>query len=119
MPVLVRPQRVLAVLVALTLSAQVPFAQAEIVDTDALATPSQVELERARLQSFMERANVKERFQALGVDGVLARDRVAALNEAEVHALAQRIDGMPAGGALTTQDWILIGIVALLLLAVL
>jgi hypothetical protein len=119
MPTSVRPRRVLAVLVALTLSAQVPLANAEIVDTDALATPSHVDLERAKLQAFMDRANVKERFQALGVDGVLARDRVAALNEAEVHALAQRIDGMPAGGALTTQDWILIGVVALLLVVLL
>ncbi len=115
----VRPHRFLAVLVALTLTTQVPLAQADIVDTDALATPSQVELDRAKLQTFMDRANVKERFQALGVDGVLARDRVAALNAAEVHALAQRIDGMPAGGAMTTQDWILVGVVALLLIVVL
>ncbi len=119
MPAKRRPHHIAAALVALALSAQVPLAQADIVDTDALATPSQVELERARIQSFMDRANVKERFQALGVDGVLARDRVAALSEAEVHALAQRIDGMPAGGALTTQDWILIGVVALLILVVL
>jgi hypothetical protein len=111
--------RGLAVVLAAVLSAQVPLAQAEIVDTDALAAPSQAELERARVQDFLDRATVKERLQAMGVSGLVARDRVASLSEAEVHALAERIDTMPAGGALSTQDWILIGVVALLLIVLL
>ncbi|TFZ04823.1 PA2779 family protein [Ramlibacter rhizophilus] len=109
---------VVAVL-ALALSAQMPLAQAGIVDTDALATPSQAELDRAKVQAFMDRANVKERMQAMGLSGVVAGDRVASLSEAEVHALAQRIDTVPAGGQLTTQDWILVLLGVLLIIAVL
>lgn len=104
---------------AVVLTMQAPLAQAAIVDTDAMTPQSQLEQDRAKVQSFVERANVKERLQAMGVEGVLARDRVAALSEQEVHALALRIDSMPAGAALTTYDWILIGVVALLVLAVL
>ncbi|MBL0419675.1 PA2779 family protein [Ramlibacter sp. AW1] len=108
-----------AVVLAAVLSSQVPLAHGEIVDTDALAAPSQVEVDRAKVQAFMDRANVKERLQAMGVSGLVAGDRVASLSEAEVHALAERIDTMPAGGALSTQDWILIGLVALLVLVLL
>jgi hypothetical protein len=106
--------RGLALILAVALSAQMPLAQAEIVDTDALGAQSQAELDRAKVQSFLDRANVKERLQAMGVSGMVAGDRVASLSEAEVHALAQRIDTMPAGGALSQQDWILILLVVLI-----
>jgi hypothetical protein len=111
--------RAVAILLAAVLSAHVPVARAEIVDTDALGVASQAELERAKVRSFMERADVKERLRAMGVSGLVAGDRVDALSEAEVHALAQRIDAMPAGGAITQQEWILIGIVAILLILLL
>jgi hypothetical protein len=104
-----------ALIVAVVLSVQMPLAQAEIVDTDALAVPSQVELDRAKVQAFLDRANVKERLQAMGVTGLVAADRVASLSEAEVHALAQRIDALPAGGALSQTDWIMILLVILIL----
>ncbi len=106
--------RALAFAVALSLSAQAPIAHAEIVDTDALATPSQVELDRAKVQAFVDRANARERLEAMGLSGLVARDRVASLSEAEVHALAQRVDAMPAGGNLSNQDLVLILLVAIL-----
>jgi hypothetical protein len=108
--------RGLAVVLALGLCAQTPSARAEIVDTDALAVSSQAELDRAKVQSFLDRANVKERLQAMGVNGLVARDRVASLSEAEVHALAERIDTLPAGGALSQQDWILILLLVIVVL---
>jgi hypothetical protein len=113
--------RAIAAALAMAFSAQVPLAQAEIVDTEALAAaaPSQAELDRAKVQAFMDRANVKERMQAMGVSGLVARDRIASLNEAEVHALAERIDTMPAGGALSNTDLILILLVAILLVVAL
>ena len=99
---------------AVVLAAQAPVVQAEIVDTEAMSVQSQAELDRAKVQSFVERANVKERLQAMGVSGLVAGDRVASLSEQEVHALAQRIDGMPAGGALSNTDLILIVLIAIL-----
>ncbi len=102
------------VLLALTLGVQAPAIRAEMVGTDALATQTQAERDRAKVQSFIDRANVKERLQAMGVSGVLAKDRVAALSDQEVHALAQRIDSMPAGGNLSNMDIVIILLIAIL-----
>ena len=100
---------------AALLAAQMPVARAEIVETDTLATQSQAELDRAKVQAFLDRANVKERIQAMGISGLAAHDRVASLSEAEVHALAQKVDTLPAGGVLSQTDWILILLVAILI----
>ena len=111
-------RRGLAIVLASTLFAQAPIARAEIVDTDALGVASQAEQERAKVRSFIERADVKERLRAMGVGGLVVGDRVDSLTEAEVHALAERIDSMPAGGNITQQEWILIllGVILLILI---
>lgn len=110
---IVRPG-VLAPIIALSLLVQTPLVRAELVETEAMAAPSQVELEREKIRSFVERANVKERLEAMGVSGLVTADRVAALSEQEVHAMAERIEGMPAGAALSQTDLILILLVAIL-----
>jgi hypothetical protein len=91
-----------------------PIARAELVETQELATQNQTEQDRAKVQSFVERASVKEKLEAMGVAGLLAKDRVAALSEQEVHALAQRIDAMPAGGTLSQMDMVVILLIAIL-----
>jgi hypothetical protein len=91
-----------------------PAARADIVQTQELATVNQAEQDRAKVQSFVERATVKEKLEAMGVGGLLAKDRVAALSEQEVHALAERIDAMPAGGSLSQMDMVIILLVAIL-----
>ena len=87
--------------------------------TIASATSDQTEADRAKVREFFDRANVMERLTALGVTGLSAQSRVDALTPAEVHAMAQRIEGMPAGGALSQSDWILILLVAILLVVAL
>lgn len=104
----------MATLLTLALAGQVPIARAAIVDTDALGAQSQAELDRAKVQAFVDRADVKQRLQALGASGLVAGVRVAALSDAEVHALAQRIDALPAGGNLSQQDIIIILLIAIL-----
>lgn len=99
--------------------AQAPLAQAEIVDTVALAQQNQAEQDRAKVDAFIERANVKERLVAMGVTGLLAKQRVESLSEAEVHALAQRIDTLPAGGNLSNTDLILVLLIAILVVVAL
>lgn len=98
---------------ALTVGAQTPALHAEMIATPDVAQNSE-EADRATVQRFLEQATVKERLQAMGVDGLVATERVAALDQQEIHALAQRIDTMPAGGALTTMEWILIVLIAIL-----
>jgi hypothetical protein len=97
---------------ALAVGAQTPVLHAEMIATPDVAASA--EADRAKVQRFLEQATVKERLLAMGVDGLAATERVAALDQQEIHALAQRIDTMPAGGALTTMEWILIVLVAIL-----
>ena len=99
---------------AIALSMPVIPLRAAIVSSADMAAQSQAQADRAKVQSFVDRADVRERMQALGVQGVVAKDRVAALNEQEVHALAQRIDAMPAGGAFSTTEIIIILLVVIL-----
>jgi len=78
--------------------------------------PSLAQLERAKVQQFLEGAALQDRMKALGVDGLQAAQRVKAMTDAEVHQLAQKIDALPAGGALTDREIILVLLVALLLI---
>jgi len=55
-------------------------------------------LDRARIVSLIERAEVQAQLQAYGVSPAELRARVAALTDAEAAELAARIDELPAGG---------------------
>jgi hypothetical protein len=107
---------------AAALALQAPVAQAELLGPEAvLETPSstQAERERARVKHFLESAALQDRLHTLGIDGLNASRRVDAMTQEEVHAMAQRIDHMPAGGALSDRDWILVLLVTLLLVVAL
>jgi len=83
-------------LIVCTLAAGMPLpASATIVATDEVGAS----IERDRVKSFLDRAEVRERMQALGVSPQAARDRVDALSGEEVAALADRLDQLPAGGS--------------------
>jgi len=110
--------RICVVVMGAALCLQTSAAIAGIVATDELAAPDQSNSEKAKVQAFMERADVKERLQALGVKQSSAMDRVAAMTDQEVHALAQKIDSMPAGGTLTNNELILILLIIILLLLI-
>jgi hypothetical protein len=69
-------------------------ASAGIVTTDQVAAGA----ERERVRGFLDRAEVRDRLQSLGVDGDAARARVDALTDDEAKDLAARIDSLPAGG---------------------
>jgi hypothetical protein len=97
-----------------------PVCSAEMIGAEQVApAQGQAQVDRAKVQEFLDRANVREKLQAMGVTGLAARDRVGAMSEEEVHALAQRIDSLPAGGALSQSDWILILLVSILVILVL
>ena len=76
-------------------------AHAGIVPTEAVladtvsATPSP---ERARVNAFLQRADVHQALQAQGVQSDAALERVNAMSDAEVAQLAGRIDQAPVGG---------------------
>lgn len=107
--------------VLLTLGMQATAAQASIVTTKEMSAQDHDSKDRAKIQSFLDRADVKDRLKALGVDGLMAKDRVAALDDKEVHLLAEKIDSLPAGGnlsSLTDSDLIVILLAAILLVLI-
>lgn len=115
-------------LLSALLLAQAPLARAELLDADAAraeqaaqagAPASQEELDRAKVKNYLATTELKERLVTLGVDGLNAQARVDAMTPQEVHALAQRIDNLPAGGALSDRDIILVLLVTLLLVVLL
>jgi hypothetical protein len=110
--------RMCIVVLGAALCLQTSVVMAEIVPTDQLAAPNQTEVEKAKVQAFMDRADVKDRLQALGVNELSAKDRVAAMTDQEVHAMAQKIDSMPAGGTLSNNDLLLVLVIVLILLLI-
>ena len=90
------------------------LAGAALVSTEQAIGQGMAEQERARVQAFLDRADVRQTLQVMGVDALAARDRVAGLTDLEVHALAQKIDTLPAGGDLTNKQVIAIVLIVLL-----
>lgn len=105
-------------LVSAALSLTAPAAVAEIVTTDQVGSQNQADVERLKVQSFLERADVKERLLTFGVQGLVAKDRVAALSDQEIHSLSQKIDSMPAGGNLSSMSNSDLSVILLLLILV-
>ncbi|MCY1285885.1 hypothetical protein D9M68_210970 [compost metagenome] len=98
--------------------AQAP-AQAAMISTGEVVAGQQAQADRDKVRDFLDRASVQEQMQVLGVDAALAKSRVDALTVQEAASLAQRIDSLPAGGALSGQDVIIILLVAILVVMIL
>lgn len=73
-------------------------ASAAVISTDQVgASPSRAQ-SREAVRGFLDRQEVRERLQSLGVDADAARSRVDAMSDQEARDLAARIDSLPAGG---------------------
>lgn len=84
-----------SLLIVCTLGAGMPSpAAAGIVAIDQVVAGAK----REQVANFLDRAEVRERMQALGVSPEAARERVDALSDEEVAKLANRLDQLPAGG---------------------
>ena len=82
-------------------SLPVGYAQAALVSTEQAIDGAEVADTRARLAALLQRAEVRTELEALGVDADEAAARIARLSDAEVAAVAGRLDQLPAGeGAL-------------------
>jgi hypothetical protein len=73
-------------------------AQAGIVTTlEAVEAGTRAD-DLATVGAALDRAEVRAQFEAMGVAPAQVDARLAALTDAELHALAERIGEMPAGG---------------------
>jgi hypothetical protein len=91
--ILAAPVTVLFVLVSLPIGA----AQAALVTTDEIIAGMSAGEDRARVHEFLERADVRRHMVDLGVDPAEAAQRIAAMSDEEVRAIAGRLDEAPAG----------------------
>lgn len=72
-------------------------ANAGLIGTDQAVSAAQAQTARATVLSQLGRAEVAAQMQSLGITPQDARDRIAALTDAEVARLAGQIDSLPAG----------------------
>jgi hypothetical protein len=99
---------------AAVLSALSPAAGAKMVSTGQALGEVAGDQDRARVQSFLDRTEAREKLQAMGIDAHVVKDRVAALTDPEIHDLAQKLDTLPAGGNLSNNELIALLLVVLL-----
>jgi hypothetical protein len=75
--------------------------------------------QRERVMTLVERPEIAQALEKMGIPADQAKARVGAMSEAEVASLAGKLDALPAGGALSNQDFLFIIIVVLLVVILL
>jgi len=114
--------RILHILIAaLTLIGLAAFtapARAGTIGAEQVAAQSQAQAERERIKALVARPEIAKELQTLGVPPENAQARVDAMTDTEVAALAGKLDSLPAAGALSDFQWIMIiiGVVIIALL---
>jgi len=88
------------------------FAQAGMIGTDQVASAA-TQADRNTVLGFVNRADVANRLQAMGVDPKLAQERIASLSDQEVKSLASQINSAPAGAM--SDAWAVILIIAIVI----
>lgn len=86
-------------------------ANAGMIGADQAAAANGAQSHRALVMSVLDRAETTAQLQAQGIDPQLARERVAAMTDQEVQALAQDIQTAPAG-AISSAGWLAIIVIA-------
>jgi len=92
-----------------------PYAHAGMISTPD-ATPG---AERERIKKLVARPDLAVELKKMGIAPEQVQGRIDAMTDQEVHALAGRIDALPAAGDMTTQEWLLVIIVILLVIIIL
>lgn len=109
-----KPISQVLVLLLLTVWGYVPVAKAAIIGTEAVVNAENTQQQRAHISGLLSRDHVKTYLAARGVDPGYLQSRVDSLSDAEVDALASRLDRLPAGGDLLT-----IALIAFIVLVIL
>ena len=97
-------------LVASMLALPFHTASAGMIGAEQAAAQT-AQLDRSAVLGALGRAETVAQLQQYGVDPQAARERVAAMTDQEVHALAQDMQTAPAG-ALSTWGWVAVIAVA-------
>jgi len=108
----------LAVSIVLCLALASSRAFGGTIGTEAAAAPAQAAAARERVKALVQRPELARQIQLLGIAPGQAQDRVDAMSDAEVLALAGKLDALPAGGALSNEQLLLV-ILLVVLIAIL
>ncbi len=87
----------LMIAVMFCISGPLSMVNAAMVTTDEVIGDQATVDDRARVLDFLARQDVREQFEALGVDPDEALVRTANLSDAEIQQIAGRLDELPAG----------------------
>lgn len=80
------------------LGGQLTPAYASMVSTETVVQQAQRNVDRAQLLEMLDREDVQNQLEAMGVDREAAKLRVASMTDAEISQLNARLGDMPAGG---------------------
>src|SRR5690349_3929473 len=75
----------------------VSAAAGAIVDTETLIAPSR-DADLAAIRTQLDRQDVRDQMQKMGLDAASVDTRIASLNDRELHQLASDMQSAPAGG---------------------
>ena len=87
----------LLIVATMMLGMPLPQANAGLVTTSEF-TAARSQTDRDRIDAFMQREDVLQQMQAMGVDAREARARLASLSDEEVARIAGKLEQIPAGG---------------------
>jgi len=79
-----------------------------------IGTGQAADMQRASVMNVIDRADVSQQLQSMGLEPQIAKDRVAAMTDEEVRSLSGKLDTLPAGGM---SDW-WIGAIVIAVIAV-
>ena len=79
----------------------VQMARADVIATDQAIANSAAHGKRQATATFLSRPEVVVQLAALGVPRDVAEERVAAMTEDEINALAGKLDALPAAGGVS------------------
>ena len=98
------------VVAMMTLSFQ--SARAGMIGAEQAAADSGAATQRSLVLSVLDRAETAAQLQARGIDPSMARERVAAMTDQEVHQLAGDMQTAPAGAGLNAGGWLAVIVIA-------
>ena len=85
-----------------------PQAYAGLIETQ--------DAERERVKELVARPELAQQMKQMGIVPEEVQARIDAMTDEEVRALAGRLNAVPAGGELTSQEWLLVIIIILLVI---
>ncbi|MHB9051902.1 MAG: PA2779 family protein [Thiomonas delicata] len=112
--------QVVTTLLSVGLLVAAPAAKAELIGTQQLTAQNgngqdaPLARDRQTVDNFLARADVQKKLEQMALSQEVSQQRIAALSDAEVATLADKINSMPAAGALGFQDMVIILLVAIL-----